>query len=267
MRKPGIYHDVPIEEYHQEEGISASGVNLLLDCPARYHHEFHGPGHQSSAAMDMGRAVHLLALEPEKFDKSFYVMTESFDRRTKAGKEGHEAMIESARGRTVLRLEDAGIITGMATAISDHPVWKRTTEGLVEQSIYWDTGFFGTRLRARPDFYNDEVVIDVKTTDSIASFQHSIFRFGYHRQAAMQLDGCNVGPVKERTHIFLVVEKKAPYLTSILTLGDDAIERGRQDYLKAADLYTECLQANYWPGYDTETKVISLPKYLQEVQP
>jgi PDDEXK-like uncharacterized protein DUF3799 len=118
-----------------------------------------------------------------------------------------------------------------------------------------------TRLRARPDIYNDKIIVDLKTTDSIANFSKSIHNYGYHRQAAMQLDALMILDGKERTFAFFVVEKKAPYLTACFVLDDAAIEQGRREYYDAALTYHDCIKTGIWPGYEEKFQMISLPKY------
>jgi hypothetical protein len=259
MRQPGIYKDVPIEEYHSEDGLSASGVNLMLDCPRRYYHRYMTrTGHDvvDTQAMALGRAVHMLALEPHLFEKTFVVQTESFDRRTKIGKEGYEGFRQQAHGRSILRLEDFQQISDMADAIKTHPIWNRFKGGSVEHSVYWDYQD-SIRLRSRPDYFTDELVIDLKTTSYLKGFDKSVFRYGYHRQAAMQLDGLEAMDGKRRQFVVFAVEKEAPYLTSVFALDETSIEEGRRDYQKAAELYGQCLEFDIWPGYSETVQTIT----------
>ena len=236
MRNKGIYKDIPIEEYHSDDGLSSSGVNLILDCPRRYYHRYMtrtGFDTADTQAMAIGRAVHMLALEPENFEKTFVVQTESFDRRTKAGKEAYEVFKKEARGRSILRLEDFQQISSIADAISSHPIWKRFKGGSVEHSVYWDYQD-SIRQRARPDYFTDDMIIDLKTTGYLKGFDRSVFRYGYHRQAAMQLDGLEAIDGKRRQFVLFTVEKDAPYLTSVFALDESSLQEGRRDYQKAA---------------------------------
>ncbi|MES2356301.1 MAG: PD-(D/E)XK nuclease-like domain-containing protein, partial [Pseudomonadota bacterium] len=187
MRQPGIYADIDIDEYHREEGISSTGVSLLLDCPARYFHEYHknkSVAAKECKAFTVGRAVHMAALEPEKFDATYYLMNEAVDLRTTGGRKAYADAKSLAQGRQVLRVDEIEEIMGLSTAIKYHPVWRAVGAGKTEQSIYWNCPLFATRLRSRPDFFNDRICIDIKTTDSIKNFQRSVMTYGYHRQAA-----------------------------------------------------------------------------------
>lgn len=261
----GIYSDVDIDAYHKEEGISSSGISLILDCPKRYHHEYMDGGKKTQCKeSDIGRAVHMYALEPEKFNDNYFVMEASIDLRTKAGKDAKEKAEIEAGSRTILRLQEAQEIFNIGDSVRENPLWNRLKDGKIEHSIYWDAGIFNTRLRARPDIFNDGLIVDLKTTESIKGFARSIHSYGYHRQAAMQIDGLQSIDGKRRAFAFFVVEKKAPYLTATFVLDEESIEHGRKEYLEGARIYSECLINNDWPGYDNVFQKITLPKWLMK---
>jgi len=267
MRESGIYTDLDIAEYHASEGISSSGINLLIDCPARYHHKYIEQKSQDedSQSMLLGRGVHMLVLEPELFDKTFYIMRESCDLRTKAGKEAYAQAEADAKGRNILRAGTWEAVVDMANAIKNCATWNKIIPGNAEHSVFWDAGIYNTRLRARPDFYNETMIIDIKTTDSIKSFAKSIYNYGYHRQAAMQIDGLKQHDGKDRFFGFMVVENKAPYLTACFVLNQASVDQGRREYLDAAATFSECMSTGIWPGYEDSFQEISLPSYLLPV--
>ncbi len=265
MRQPGIYHDINIDIYHADDGISSTGISLILDCPKRYWWEYIAlrEKEKKGKAFDIGQAIHTAVLEPEKFQERFYLCEETYDLRTKAGKETYQRIEHEANGRIVLRGTDCEMIMQMEAAVRNHSLWEKVkiSEGNIEHSVYWDAGIYNTRLRARPDFYNDTIIIDLKTTDSIAGFAKSVYNYGYHRQAAMQIDGLEACDGKKRHFAFFVVEKKAPYLTACFTLDEQAIEQGRKEYLDGAATYSECLRFDKWAGYEEKFQLLSLPKW------
>jgi hypothetical protein len=214
----------------------------------------------------MGRAVHMLALEPDRFNHNFYCMNEEVNLTTKIGKEMYAEAEKKAQGRDILRKSDWDDIQIMAEAIKKHSIWGNFKNPLIEQSIFWDGGIGGTRLRARPDVFNDKVIIDIKTTDSISGFQRSLHSYGYHRQAAMQIDGLYSLDKKERHFAFFVVEKKAPHLTAIFELDPDSIAYGREQYIDGAAKYSECMATGVWPGYSELVQTITLPSWAKKTE-
>lgn len=266
MRTPGIYKDVSIDLYHKEKGISSSGISLILDCPKRYWYEYLSGEvkKEKERFFEIGQALHMFVLEPEKFDDTFYLMKEEVDLRTKEGKKTLEKIQEEERGKTILRANESEMIISMGQALKNHSIWEKIgTEINVEHSVYWNTGLYDTRLRARPDLYTDKLIIDIKTTDSIQSFQKSIFQYGYHRQAAMQTDGLAACDGNRRMFGLFVVEKKAPYLTACFTLDEEALEKGREEYLEGAATYSECLKFGHWEGYEQKFTLIRTPEWMK----
>jgi exodeoxyribonuclease VIII len=269
MRQPGIYSDIDINEYHASAGISSSGITLLRDCPKRYHYEYieereidPKEAKKEAEKYKMGRAVHMLVLEPEKFESTFYCMEEEVNLTTKIGKEIYAKAEAEANGREILRADKWKDIKLMSESIKAHSIWSKfRKEAKVEQSIFWNGGIFETPLRARPDVFNDQIVMEIKTTSSISNFSKSIYNFGYHRQAAMQVDGLQTVDGKQRKFAFFVVEDKAPYLTACFELDEMSLSQGREEYLDSAILYAECIKNNEWPGYTEDVQKISLPAW------
>ena len=273
---PGIYNNLDIKVYHADQAISSTGINLILDCPARFHYE----RVQKYLELDeneiikqeekykLGRAVHMLVLEPDKFNNTFYCMKEYVNLTTKAGKEIYADAQKEAKGRTILRVGEWEHIKTMTDEVLKHSVWKSFNNifiegsiGYVEHSIFWGNSNNQASLKARPDIFNDALIIDLKTTDSIKNFERSIHSYGYYRQAAMQIDGLIQSDKIKRNFGFFVVESKAPYLTACFKLDNESIEQGRREYLEAAALYQQCLKHNEWPGYSDRWQLASLPRW------
>ena len=72
--KEGIYFDLPIDQYHADPAISSSGIKLLLKNPQKYWDKSAMNPEKESAdtdALRVGKAMHCLLLEPEKFEDEF----------------------------------------------------------------------------------------------------------------------------------------------------------------------------------------------------
>ncbi|HEV2917578.1 MAG TPA: PD-(D/E)XK nuclease-like domain-containing protein [Candidatus Babeliales bacterium] len=271
--KHGIYKNIDIEEYHKSQGISSSGINLILKSPAKFYYQYLSglAKKEDTKATLYGSAIHLLALEPELFNKKYIVLPEGLDRRTKEGKALYESALLHAElnNQKLLKCEDFKEISSISYAIRKNKVFIKLIEsgGCIEDSLYWQDPN-GSLLRARPDFYNDFIVVDIKTTESAAEedFQRSIFNYNYHIQAAMQLDGLEALDGKKRTFCHLVVEKEQPHLTACYMLDQTAIDIGRAKYKEGSFLYKQCLELDDWPGYPETIQTISLPDwYLRKV--
>ena len=63
LDEPGVYRDIPIDQYHGGSGISKSGLDLIHRSPALFDLARQSP-RPSTPAQALGTAVHLLVLEP-----------------------------------------------------------------------------------------------------------------------------------------------------------------------------------------------------------
>jgi exodeoxyribonuclease VIII len=211
--------------------------------------------------MNLGSAVHTMVLEPHLFEDNFYVLDE--------GVRKNSSIVQSIKQdnpeKTILNHTQYECAKGMSFALLEHPISKQfsRTGGNIENSLIWQRQDSDVILKSRPDFFNDDCIIDLKTTKnaSPSSFSGSIFNFGYHRQAALAIDGLN--KLTGRSYnsvILLVVESKTPFVTASYVLEDDeqvesdsvAISQGRREYKKAIDKYNECNKNNCWPSYMNE---------------
>src|ERR1700733_838576 len=72
--EPGIYFDMPEADYHAAEGLSCSGIKHLTVSKLNYWHMNLDPEREpedDTGARRFGKAVHSLALEPERFRRTF----------------------------------------------------------------------------------------------------------------------------------------------------------------------------------------------------
>lgn len=263
----GIFKSMPIDDYHAAEGISNSGISLILEAPKKYWHEYLNKENLSakeeeSKALSLGSAVHTLALEPLLFPKLFHVYPK-LNRTTKDGKRSYIDHLQLAEGRRLITESEYVDAKAMADAIRSNPAFMRVVgEGHIEDSLFWESN--GVTLRSRPDFYNDFIIVDIKTTQCAKPevFQKSIAQYGYHRQGAMQIDALNALTANKYQYFaILAVEKSPPYLNAMYLLDIEAIERGREEYLHGVDIYKHCLTNNTWPGYSTKLESIHLPAW------
>src|ERR1700685_2456199 len=85
---PGIYNFSP-EAYHQGLGISRSGLMEFKRSPYHYWYKHINPDYKpepATPAQILGNALHTYVLEPDEFEKRYFVIPE-LDKATKDGKE------------------------------------------------------------------------------------------------------------------------------------------------------------------------------------
>lgn len=261
---PGVYPAMPFDEYFSYENISKHQLDSLARSPAHYRAALEHP-RKRTPAMAFGAAFHAAVLEPDEFVRR-WANALDLDKRTKAGKQAHEAA--AAAGCTLLKPEEWEAIQAMRYAIRYHPfasILLNPDDGEAEISIAWVDDETGVACRARPDFLNHahNLVVDLKTAQdaSMGVFARACANYTYHLQAAFYLDGMAAVKQPHDKFIFVGVEPEPPYAVACYELAAEDVRIGRVRYRQALRTYQECLASNTWPSYPPEVRMLELPAY------
>ena len=260
----GIYPNISHREYHAIEAINNSYLSRLNRCPkaARIAQE-------ETPAMIFGSAFHSLLLEgQEAFGKRFAVAPK-IDKRTKQGNKDWALFAEQNVGKSIITKDDYDKMCEMASAIGFHPfAAKVLCEGRSEMSVFWVDKGTGLYCKCRPDRIPDGdhgVIVDVKTTTSAKKhdFTNTVARYGYHRQAAIYIDGLNaVSNTTVDAIIFVAVEKDPPYMVGCFALSDIDIDVGRVRYRELIEKEKEFREKDFWPHYEDSGLIeMNLPNW------
>lgn len=269
--KPGIYKNVPNEHYHASKGLSNSQMSYLLPphCAKMFWYQnLSGLVEKKSTdAFDLGSAVHTLVFEPDEFQKRFYCVNEVPKRTSNLGKAAYEAMEKAAAGRAILDKTDQDTAYWMAGNIRSHSMWKSVKgdlSGCIEDSLAWIDPESGILLRSRPDFYTDDIIIDLKTTkdSSPHAFQKAVVDYSYHRQGALSTDGLSLLKNRSYTNVILfVVDKNPPHFVRCYVMTENALLQGRYEYKHAANQYKECLESGVWTSFPEVIEDLDIPQW------
>lgn len=255
--------DMPSNEYHAHDSISSTGLRRLLPphCPSIFRF-----GEQpQSAAFDFGKVAHHLIIG----DGDTYTVSPFDSFRTNEAKAWKAE--QEAAGVVVISELDLNRAKAMAKAVKDHP-WAGSlfTDGKPEQSLFWTDAETGVHCRARFDWLRNVVegrrliIPDYKTSRSAHpdKFARSAADYGYHQQAAHYIDGAKaLGLDPDPVFVFVVQEKTAPYVVSVIELDEHAVEMGRDLNRVALRTYARCLETDVWPDYTEGVETVSLPGY------
>lgn len=267
---PGVYPSIPEQNYHADPtpagSLSVSGAKKLLppSCPARFKWE-RDNGQKPKDVFDFGSAAHALVLGVGRD----LVEVNADDWRTNAAKETRDEA--RARGAAPLLSKDMRVVEDMAKALHAHPIASAllSRSGVPEASLFWQDPFTDTTLRCRFDFLPDAsegrmLASDYKTAASAnpEKFGKAAADYCYDMQAAWYLDGILALELHDDpAFLFIVQEKDAPYLVSVVELDSEALIRGRNRNRQAIDLYAECVATDTWPGYCDDVALVSLPRW------
>ncbi len=263
----GIYLDLPAEQYHKAPGVSNSMLKRLDRSPAHLQAYLEQPQEQTPAML-FGSVAHQLLLEPER-PWSWAVRPPGLDGRSKEGKEWKAKVGD----RPVLDHEEWLNVEGAVASVRSHPTARLALgTGRSEVSVFRKFTLGDTVLRrARIDFVNDgDALVDIKTTEDARpeAFARTIFNMRYHVQAAYYLDIWNdslpEGQCPKSSFVFIAVEKTAPFAVAVYDLSREAINAGRQEYIRLLQLYMECERTGIWPAYNPNIQEITLPAYARK---
>ncbi|MDQ5861103.1 MAG: PD-(D/E)XK nuclease-like domain-containing protein [Actinomycetota bacterium] len=253
--KPGIYDGISNRDYHASDALGSTSLKTLATrTPAHYQHEKNNPVHKD--AYTLGTAAHSLILEG---DTSGLVIVEADNWLTKDAKVAKAAAL--AEGKQPLLKKEVLQVFAMQDAVMAHSLARELlTDHKAEQSIFWEED--GLTLKCRPDAWKSGALVDLKTARDANpnEFGKTAHEYGYHQSAAHYIDGVKAATGEELPFHFVLVEKTAPYLVSVVELDIEAINIGRQLNDRAKRIYRECVEYDTWPGYPT-ADLISLPMW------
>jgi len=288
IAQPGIYFDVPFEDYVKIPAINNSTLKVLREhtpMHARYYQQ-HG---FDTKALDFGRLTHVMLLEPDKFDAA-YAVGPNVRGNTNKWKD----FASKAREQNKEPIKRAEYDEAMAfkRAVLNQPVARFVSRGRAEVTLVWlddepmDIDVYtptgeqitmrhyeptGLLQKARVDYAHEAeaILCDVKgvvdASPNERGFPRAAANFAYHQQAAMSSHGWEKLTDRTPAFTFVVIEKcpakadpmlwpfpSAAYETQPLTLN-----AGMLAYRDSLKTWAECLKKDEWPGYMTE-KVLPL---------
>lgn len=261
-----MFSDMPAEIYHADPlpvpSLSAGGIpDLIEECPAMFwwNNRRLNPEWEAteSTTFDIGKAAHLVFLEPHLFEASTAIIKADDYKGGEAKKARDIARLE---GKIPLLFKQAETIRTMHTALMGDETAHNafTGPGKAEVSIFWRDAQTGVWCRCRPDWTPDHYrwLVDYKTDTSAnpANFGKKSFEQSYYQRAAWYLEGFQAvtGVMPER-YWFVVQAKKKPFLASVIDLDFYALDVGREECRRAREIFGRCLakgtDRSAWPGY------------------
>ena len=249
-------------EYSALDAIRASSVKVASRSTlAHLRHDLERE-REDTDAFRVGRALHCAVLRPDDFATEFAVAPK-FDRRTKVGREQHEAACVAAEGRTLLDAADAHIVDAMRVSIDAHPSARAALEMCDLRERVWIGEIAGEKCKCRADAVGGGILVDLKTTVSAAphSFARSCVEYGYHLQFAFYREILRQNGIAVSDCMVVAVEKSAPYAVACYRLLDADLDRSLLVAERCVERIAEAKRSNHWQGYADGVIDISLPPW------
>ena len=258
-----------MSDYHAIKALSNSSLSVLKRSPTEFYKRFitgEMKG-QETDAMLLGSAVHMLALEPERFDAEYRIESGPINPQTgrSYGRDtnkfatwlrGVEDFHDPFENRKILIREEFAESLAIAKAFQAHPtiaaIMASRAEKLFESeyAMEYETNNGKVDLKCKIDFVcpAERLIIDLKTTSdpSPYAWSWSAEDFGYHRQAAIYSDAMQAKYGEPFRFLFGVVRSKEPYEAAVYELDAESIQRGRVEYEALIEEYIDRKAKNDW---------------------
>lgn len=281
ITEPGVY-EMPMGWYHSDccdgPSVSSTGLRTIVNqTPKAYwDSSYLNPNAADDSESEeakhfrIGRAGHLLLLEPENFAKQVVTRPAAFDSwRSKEAKRWRaDAILE---GKTVLDPAEMLQVQGVAASLREHHLHRDgILDGQIEASLIWKDEKSGIWLKARPDAIpfasNDVSDLKIMADPHPDAAERSVRRLGYDVQMALVGIGMEVLLKREVEEYQLIcVGSKRPHDLVILTVAEERIDYGRRRLRKALTVMAECLKSGYWPSYEEYDGVrVSLSEFEKQ---
>ena len=197
--------------------LSNSDIGSLLGNPKDFRKR-----RSPTVAMLQGRYFHTDLLEPQKLSEFDVIDVSS--RTTKIYKEA---------GKMALLTKEAEMLTEMAKAVRMNfdfydMMYKRGNK--FEVPAIKEIG--GHLWKGKADIVSKDLLIDLKTTSSLADFKYSARKYNYDSQAWLYAQFFN------RPMIFIVVEKNS-CKTGLFEGSSTFLEYGKEKVFKAIEVYEQ----------------------------
>jgi hypothetical protein len=247
-------------DYNALPALRSHDLSLILKSPLHYKTKtLLG----ETDALRIGRVLHKLILEPERAEGDIRVILNG-DRRTKAGKEAHNAFLETLPpdALTVSEAEMARCRTIQKLVLGHEAVQKILSQGVAEVAgVYEDRE--GDVFKIKPDYRREDgIIVDLKTTTDVSAraFAHQALKYHYCLQAAFYLEIASlISQTPYTQFIWIVVEKEPPHDIALYLADIETIQYGRGLFQKAISLYKKCKMSNEWPGSPRQIQLLKLP--------
>jgi exodeoxyribonuclease VIII len=274
------WRTIPEKDYHSDLTAVARGDILAFRKSgkaflARRGKEADEEG-ETPQPLRIGRAAHILALEPHRFKDTFVVMPE-FTGMTKDGKlsaQSKEARDKKATwladrppGTDFVTEEELNHLRGMCEALLQHPQARSMFEnGILENVGYYRDPETGLKCRIKPDCISERLngLFDFKTARDVSykRFSNSVWDNRYDIQLVKYAFGAaQILGRKPDVLGWVAVEKTPPYEVAVWIADEAMIELAERHYRKAMNGIAEAVRTNTFTFRQKEAQNLGLPQW------
>lgn len=268
---PGVYEDLPAEEYHALPAISKSGLDRVHESiPAYLAWAKNG---KDTRAMRRGRALHTYVLEGKKaFRAEFAVAPAVSDMHPSSKDYRYWKEDHDAAGRDIITRADFEDIEGMRDTLfallksmseRRHPgIRKLFSDAMhVESSFLWLDETWQIPARCRTDLVSAEaLIVDVKSARDVTDrgIGRAMAEHRYHVQDPWYRRGFEAATgVRPVGFVFIFILSARPWTARLVDIPAGWIAEGEAQMCEDAERFARF----YHDGLGLEIQPIDLPHW------
>lgn len=255
--KAGIYPNVSFEDYRSWPGWSSSDLKALRQGPpALVPWRRANPSEHTDATL-LGTFCHAALLEGDSFAERFAQKPSDMNFSTKGGK----AWKASQGGKQIITAKQFELVQGIVAAVWAKPLAADSLERAsnFEASILWDQD--GVALKARPDWYDDEAVVDLKVsryaTERTVGFRS--WCEGWLNQIVFYRAALNAVGVPVKRGRLVVVHPVPPHPVFLIEVKENVMDLLALDNARDVKRLAAYEASGVWPGTPEEWLPVDLP--------
>ncbi len=264
LPKPGCYANIASEEYHSWPAASSTVIRTMIrSSPA---HAAAGTVDPQSPALRLGTAVHAAVLEPVRFDGLIRIEPK-VDRRTKEGKQLWDSFQQSLMpGQTSISDEQFEVVRSIERNVRASAACTELLSHARNREYSVVSEVEGVMCKARCDAWGDGLVVDVKTTSSLASeeeFSRTVFSWGYALQAAFYRMVLDRAGLRMDSFAWIACETNPPYAVACYAIGNEVLDLMEPALVKALHRWSDCETRKEWPAYPDVVRHLQVPAWMR----
>jgi hypothetical protein len=219
-----IIHVQTDTEYHADPHIGSTDAKLWLESPQLFKDKMDGVVvRKDSRAFQLGRAAHLLFLQPGEFAAAISTgpINEKTGKPYGAETAAYSSWATLNPGKIILGQRDIDDLNRMQDRMPPQ-IKDILRSGGVPESSYYQT-IAGVQVKARPDWIIDGTIYDLKTIGNMADAEKHISKFKYWFSHAWYRMIVKAETGKAMPFRFVFAEKSPPYRWKIYEIDADWI--------------------------------------------
>lgn len=238
--------------------MSFSKLKLFMRSPADFKFQVQNPEEKhDTPALIFGKLFHTMVLEPHKVEKLYWILDvtkrpeKDKSMASAKNKEWKAEQYAKNEGKTLVTSEDIANAEGMQKSVMEQAGDFITNAKQFEREIHWNKR--GVKMKGYIDGDHPDYMFDLKTAldaEPDAWMRKAFYDYKSDMQAAIYLDGDGRGIYNgEKEFYFIVVEKRPPYLCSIIKVSPERIKDAMFKYTAALEKLKACRRDKEWPHF------------------